>query len=88
MNTSKLAHVASVLITFLGVHFLEYAHRIHMFDNACGNVDYDPKLKQWKYWRYYLYPYFTIYIYIYIYIYSNLHILSYIMLNIAKQDRK
>ena len=44
MNTSKLAYV--VLIIFLGVHLLEYAHRIHMFDNAFGNVDYDPKLKQ------------------------------------------
>ena len=46
MNTSKLAYVASVLIIFLGVHLLEYAHRIHMFDNPFGNVDYDPKLKQ------------------------------------------
>ena len=46
MNTSELAHVASVLIIFLEVHLLEYAHHIHMFDNAFGNSDYDPKLKR------------------------------------------
>lgn len=45
VNINNFVDGSSEIIVSLAAQLVESVHRIHMFDTAFDNLDYDPKLK-------------------------------------------